>query len=308
MTGAENKKVYKYSAAALILFLIAVIGGLSGYILVGPYDPGTLTVTGSCGNLSHGGYINNYQSIYTYYAENGSMYCMDSDGGKTIILDDKNISCINPDKNYIYYLTDGKIFSIHNRLEKKQLSQTEAAYMSVNGGWIYFTDKSGDLWKISTGGDYQRRVGEVNVTGSFAVDNGFIYYVNGNMLYKIRANGLESTRTVLAEDAAGYFSYFDSAIFYENTKGEIISMSAESGGSKLKREDSELFNFGYGTLAFTDSDGILHVKDYSDDREYYCEDFTDKDLKGIFVLYDKSVYVIYDGTNTPYKANLTEKD
>ncbi|MGN1080986.1 MAG: DUF5050 domain-containing protein [Acutalibacteraceae bacterium] len=303
----ENKRIYKYASWALVLILIAVIGGLVGYILVGPYDPGTLSVTGSCGNLSNGGYLNQYMSYSTYYAEGDSMYCIDSEGNTTIVLDDKNISHINADRNYIYYLTDGKIFSIHNKLTKKQLCDTKATAMSVNGGWIYFTDENGDLYKTATDGKYLRRVGTVNVTGSFAVDNGYVYYTNGSNLYKIRANGIESTKVLLADDAEGYFCYLDNTIFYETVGGEIWSVSAEDGGTKMKREESSLFNYSYNILAFLDSDNILRVKNYTEDSEYYCDDFGDFKPGGIFVTSSGDIYLMKGENEELIKAELVKK-
>ena len=86
--------------------------------------------------------------------------------------------------------------------------------MSVNGGWIYFVDENGIMNKMSTDGKSIRTLSDVKVTGSFAVDNGVIYFVNGNSLCSVRANGLKSTLKTFVNDAQGMFSYYKNAIFY----------------------------------------------------------------------------------------------
>ncbi len=291
----ENKNIYKIAAWVLTVLLTVAIGGMCFYIFTGPYDPGTLEVSGSCANLSQNGRVNDINGGATYFAEGDAMYCIDLNGKKTIVLDAKDISHINPEKNYIYYISENQIYSIYNKVSITKLTDKKATAMSVNGGWIYFVDENGVMNKMSTDGKTSRVLSAVTVTGSFAVDNGMIYFANGNTLYSIRANGLESTKKVLADDAQGMFSYYKNAIFYLNTKGEVWSFSTDTGESRIKRCDSTLFNFSYNQLAYVDAEGTVHLKINTEDTEFTCEDYKDVTLEALYVTSNGNVWVKPEG-------------
>lgn len=287
----KSNKLYRAAAWILAVLLVVAIGGMCLYIFTGPYDPGTLSVTGSCGNLAHGGYVNDINGGATYFVEDGAMYCLDQNNKKTIVLNADNISHINPDKNYIYYISDGNVYSIYNKITVTKLCDKKATAMSVNGGWIYFTDENGIMNKMSTDGASLKEFSNIKVTGSFAVDNGVIYYVCDNNLYSIRSNGLESTKKTFATDADGFISYSNNAIFYLNDRGEVWSLSTDTGESRIKRCETTVFNFSYNRLAYVDDSGVIRVKYNTEDINYICEDFKDKEIESIFITSNGNVWV-----------------
>lgn len=244
---------------ALTLVLCVLLVAVLWYLLRAPFSGGNLSVSGYCGNLSMGGAVTDYRGE-VYYAGTDGLYSVNENGSSTKVADGK-ISHVNVEKNRVYYLCDGKPTVLKNMVAVVRLSEVSCRQMSVNGSWIYYTDMQGKLYKMNTDGGDLRRVGEVTVGGTFAVDAGYVYYTDAQGLWKIRTNGLSETRVLLTKDCTSFFAYDRYVIYYQGTDG-VYSMNADDGGTPLKRADSDFFNYAGGKLVYGAEDG-LHIVDYA---------------------------------------------
>lgn len=265
-SGFEKKKSekgYKWAGTALSALVVFLVVFVALFIFKGPFSSGNLSVSGLCGNLSMGGRVADF-SGEVYYSGQDGIYSVNQNGTATKVADGKALS-LNVEKNFLYYVENGKLTVLKNMVSASVLAD-DCASVSVNGSWIYYTDSKGQLYKMTTSGTGVRRIGDVVVKGTFAVDSGYVYYTDDRGLVKIRTNGLKDTEVILADDCTGYFAYYNYVIYYQTAEG-VKSMSADNGSGKTLRSDSQLFNYGNNKFVYLSQEGICVVDNATDAQQ-----------------------------------------
>ncbi|WP_075983061.1 DUF5050 domain-containing protein [Bacillus massilinigeriensis] len=244
------------------------------------------------GTLSNSGknYVEDDKYIYFIDYPNNSyhgIYRMNKDGThkKLISKGEPYYLTFSIDDNYIYAVRNLPAYTIvrmkkdgtqakylNLKIERKGNSTRYYAsetiiHMMVHKGWIYYTDKNGDLWRFTT--SYKKKKKVKSKVGTFSIINDQIYYENNGYLYKMKTDGSNSKK--ISNEKVWSFYVNGSWIYY------ITMINGNYGIKKIT------VNGTNNKIIFSHESNSVEGFLILDDQIYFTME-TDEEAGGLFKL------------------------
>ncbi len=198
---------------------------------------------------------------YVNSSDKHRLYRLDLDGSNRLELNSERSENIIVTEGHIYYAVadkDNRLFRIGlDGKGRKKVLDEEVAQINCLSDSIFYLNKS-DSGKLYTGnltGSTRKVVGieesqitdsvsqrivtsagnsagNINNYGFATIDENWIYYCDGNSLYKEHANG--SSQKVLVDEQTSYLNIVDGWIYYASAEnGNIYKMRTDGSGRNI---------------------------------------------------------------------------
>lgn len=253
----DNKVKLKAALPVALFALLCVI--VLGLIAILPYDRPATSPTNSFLNLYNGGFVAKDGTLTYYIDGEGSLYCK---GEESKYYIDKASDSLCPyDVGIIYRTKSGdiKYADFDGGSVKKLISGAEK--MAVSGNWVFYTDKSGDLYKHFLQTGESKKVGLK--VDQFMISSTAVVYLKDGLIYTARTDGTQ-IKPFLA-DKVDSFVRFESYMFYK-ADGVLYSVASGNTANKQSYFEVDEFNINDSGVLFYTLDGKLYSKDITDEK------------------------------------------
>jgi hypothetical protein len=195
---------------------------------------------------------------WSYYTQNGTLYCMRPDWTeKTKIADNFDAQYMMVQDDIIYY-TD-KEMSVYKMMRdgtgKTKIMSGENMYgFEVSGDWMYYSVKPGSIYRIKTDGIEKTKLADINsFKGPMWVSGGSVYYIDGTSLMKMAEDG---TGVVKMGDNIEINGFKDDSIYYSevNQEGKFLNLN------RMKQDGTEKAKLAEGAFAAMDGNWLYYSK------------------------------------------------
>ncbi len=273
----------KLKAAIPVVLFVLLASIVLGIIAILPYDRPAALPPNSYINLENGGFIASDGSMTFYVNGKGELRC-DSGENNYFIASDVDTLC--PFGIGIIYRTDDNrvVYADFDGKNKKTLADG-AIDMAVNGNWLFYADKEGNLNKyfIKTG---ERSSLNLKVD-DFLISRSSVLFSKDGKLYTARVDG--SKVTSFFSEKVESFSRFESYIFY-TADGVLYSVAAGNTANKQTYCEVDFYNISDDGILFYTKDNTLYSLDITDEKAKAKTLDTHGEVKGGICCKDDRVY------------------
>ena len=226
----HNEKPARRLSIIFVVFVVALVVGILGSILMAPYDTGILIGASLSGNNQYGGSLT-VTNDYLFYLQGNQIMRQQRGGEELQAVYEGTVSHLNPFDGWLYFLQDGKIMrtTYYGGMVTRLGTADNVESMSANGMWIYYLTEEGKLFKIRDDGEVQFTLtdGSVPFT-AFEAANRIILATDGKDIYRMKMDGTQCSVLCKGSKITRMLYTLDNLYYCDN--GQVIQKKSVEAG------------------------------------------------------------------------------